>query len=254
MPKFFTGYHKAPQLTDEWESQLGSHSPSSCDQGAKIESLSSEIDLSKQYPAFTPRTLYQEHTHCKPPACLQIAPFLSLVGKFLSGCSPLTGGLVRSGLGRGTSRNSVQESEGNPSLVPFCRERERVMILDFCALCPMVWHPDGEGGPQLAPRKEANVGVSGRGIQERRPKPKRIMATTDKQVNLILKLCPKIDKCYTLKSSHLTATASLLEFQETLGNNEWRGILYFTESIKICCIYFLPKFLENLYLCLAGDF
>lgn len=97
-------------------------------------------------------------------------------------------GLNRSGLlcrGRGTSRNPVPGPEGNHLLAPF--SRETAMILDFCALCPMVWHPEGERGALLAPRKESDAGVSGRGVQERQPKPTRRLVATDKNVNLVLK-------------------------------------------------------------------
>ena len=74
----------------------------------------------------------------------------------------------------------------------------------------------GGGGAQLAPSKENNVGFSGKGAQERQPKPAGRLAGKHKQVRLL----PKNDKCHTFKSSCLTATESLLEHQELLGNDE----------------------------------
>lgn len=58
--------------------------------------------------------------------------------------------------------------------------------------------------------------VSGRGVQERQPKPKGRLAATDKQVSLILKRKNTV----LFKSSHLTAIVNLLEHQELLGNDK----------------------------------
>lgn len=103
-PPFSRGYHKVPCYQVRWGSQCGSLYPLFM----WSESKSQEPELwnrpQQQHPAFTPRPLYPVHTHWKPPACL------SLVGKLSSGYTPLTGGLVRSGLlcrGRGTGRDPV---------------------------------------------------------------------------------------------------------------------------------------------------
>lgn len=66
-------------------------------------------------------------------------------------------------------------------------------------------------------------------------------------------LVPTVDKCWAFTSSYLTVTESLLEYQELLGNEERWGILHFTVSITRFT-YLLPKFLDKLHLCLAGNF
>lgn len=92
----------------------------------------------------------------------------------------------------------------------------------------------GEGGAQLAPRKEAAMGVPGSGAQERWPTPEGRLTETDKKVSLV----PKMDKWCTFKSSHLTATESLLGHQEFLGSDWWWGTLYFTVSLTSSHIFF----------------
>lgn len=115
---------------------------------------------------------------------------------------------------RASSRTHVLGHKGNPELVPL--SRETAVIPNFWTLCPMAWYPGGGGGAQLVLRKEADMRFSGRGTQERQPKPEGWLAATDKQVSLV----PKVDKCCTSKSSYLTATESLLEHQELPGNGE----------------------------------
>lgn len=157
--------------------------------GSKSRSPSSGTDLSNDVLHSRPGRCPRAQAGALQHTCRLTPP--SLCGKPRLWMHSLDRGLVGSGLlcrGREVTETQHQATYVGALLQGVCCDSGLLGTL------PNSLTSWGWSRAQMAPTTEPDVGVSGRGAQERQPKPEeRLAGNNNKQVSLV----PKTDKCCT---------------------------------------------------------